>query len=164
MRGKLTIILFIGSLAFASAALAATSPPVGGGHYKGHDDATGVGKVNRNVTMTVTKNKANFARARMNFVLKGQVGLGSCAGPAFITITPTKSRQITPAGTFDLHGHFTFKVATPYGAQAYKTVVTIKGAFSDHGKKVGGTLVETATHKKFSCHSGTVHFTAALTK
>ena len=40
----------------------------------------------------------------------------------------------------------------------------IKGAFSDHGKKVGGTLVETATHKSFSCHSGTVHFTAALTK
>jgi hypothetical protein len=164
MRGKLIIILLISSLAFATAALAATSPPVGGGHYKGRDDAKAAYKINRGVTMTVTKNKANFARAQMNFVLRGQGGLGSCAGPAFITITPTKTRQITPAGTFDLHGHFTFKVPTHYGPVAYKTAVTIKGAFSDHGQKVGGTLVETATHKSFSCHSGTVHFTAALTK
>ena len=164
MRRTVISILLISSLVVVSAALAATSPPVGGGHYKGSTDSKTFYKTNNSVTLAVTKNRQQFAQGRMYFVLQGRGGLGSCAGQAYVTLSPSSHRQITPAGTFDLHGHFTFSVATPYGPQAYQTVVTVKGAFSDAGKQVGGTLNETASHKSFSCHSGTVHFTAALTK
>jgi hypothetical protein len=112
----------------------------------------------------VTQDKANFAGGRINFVLNGQGGLGSCAGQAYVTLSPTHARQITATGTFDLHGHFTFKAPTPYGPVRYKASVTIKGGFGDAGKKVSGTLQETASSKGLTCHSGTVHFTAALMK
>lgn len=163
MRGKITIILVGSGLAFTSAALAVT-PPVRGGHYKGTDDSKTFYPTNRTVTLVVTKNNANFASGRLNFVLKGQAGLGSCAGQAYVTLSPTHVRQITARGMFDLHGHFTFKVPTPYGPVSYKTSATIEGGFSNGGKNVSGTLQETATSKGLTCHSGTVHFTAALVK
>jgi hypothetical protein len=164
MRGKLTIIVLVSGLVFASAAWAATSAPVGGGHYKGKDNSKTFYPTNRSVTLAVTKNKANFASGRINFVLKGQAGLGSCAGSAYVTLTPTHARQISTKGTFDLHGHFTFKVPTPYGPVRYKTSATIKGGFSDVGKKVAGTLQETASSQGLTCRSGVVRFTAALVK
>jgi hypothetical protein len=164
MRGKIFIILLVASLVFASAALAASSAPVGGGHYKGSDDSKASYKSSRSVTLAVTPNKANFASGRMNFVLKGQAGLGSCAGPAYVSFIATHSRQISKSGTFDLHGLFKFTVPTPHGGQTYKVSAAIKGGFSDHGKKVSGTLRETATHKSFSCRTGTVHFSASLTR
>lgn len=164
MRRKLTIILVGSSLAFASVALAATAPPVGGGHYRGTDDSKTLFPTNRTVTLVVTNDKANFASGRINFVLKGRAGLGSCAGQAYVTLSPTHVRQITAKGTFDLHGTFTFKVPTPYGPVSYKTSAATKGAFSQAGRKVSGTLEETASSKGLTCHSGTVHFAAVLVK
>lgn len=163
MRGKITIVLVGSGLAFTSVALAA-SPPVGGGHYKGMDDSNTFYPTNRTVTLVVTKNRANFASGRLNFVLKGQAGLGSCAGQAYATLSPTHGRQITANGTFDLHGHFTFKVPTPYGPATYNASATIKGDFNSGGRKVSGTLQETATGKGLTCHSGIVHFSAAMVK
>jgi hypothetical protein len=152
-----------GAIAIAAAAAAvASSPPVGGGHYAGTDHFKASYPVKRTVTIAVTQNRANFASARFDFALGGQGGLGSCAGPAYVTVSRTKARQITRSGTFDLHGRFTFKVPTPYGPQKYPTTVTIKGAFSDAGKRVAGTLVETAVGRGLTCRSGVVRFTATL--
>ncbi|MEO6857755.1 MAG: hypothetical protein ABI323_04120 [Solirubrobacteraceae bacterium] len=164
MRGKLTIILLVLSLVFASAALAASSAPVGGGHYKGSDNAKTRDKAGRSVKLAVTRNRANFASGLLNFVLEGHAVQGSCAGPAYVSLSPTHARQISKAGTFNLHGSFTFQVPTPHGGLTYKASVTITGGFSDHGQKVSGTLRETARHNNFSCHSATVHFSASLTK
>lgn len=162
MRRKVAVTVVLAGLLFASAALAASSPPVAGGVYKGKDDSKTTFKTNRSVTLKITKNRANFARGRFNLVLKGQGGLGSCAGQAYVTLSPTKARQISSRGTFNLHGHFVFKVPTPYGPTSYKASVAIKGAFSSHGKKVAGTLRETAAGKGLTCRSGTVHFSATL--
>ena len=85
------------------------------------------------------------------------------ARPTCRSAPRTLGRSAGP-GTFDLHGRFTFKVSTPHGGLTYKTSVTINGGFSHHGQKVSGTLRETATHNNFSCHSGTVRFSASLTK
>jgi hypothetical protein len=164
MRGKIFIILLVASLVFASAALAASSAPVGGGHYRGSDNAKTPSKAGRSVRLAVTRNQANFASGLLNFVLQGHAVQGSCAGPAYVSLSPTHARQISRAGTFDLHGRFTFTVSTPHGGLSYKTSVTINGGFSDHGRKVSGTLRETATHNNLSCHSGTVHFSASLTR
>jgi hypothetical protein len=162
MRLRAAVTVVLAGLLFASAALAASSPPVAGGRYKGTDDSKSTFKTNRSVTLQVTKNRANFAHGRFNLALKGQGGLGSCAGQAFVTLSPTKARQISPRGTFNLHGRFVFKVPTPYGPASYKASVAIKGAFSSHGKKVAGTLRETAASKGLTCRSGTVHFSASL--
>ncbi len=164
MRGKLILILLMSGLVFTSVALAATSAPVGNGRYTGRDNSRSFLKSSRSVTLIVTKNKREFAYGRLNFWLNGQLGLGSCAGPAYVSLIPSSQRQISPAGKFDLHGHFSFKVATPYGPQAYQVVARIEGAFGNRGRKVAGTLTETASHKGFSCHSGTVRFSAGLVK
>lgn len=163
MRRKLTVIVPAAGLAFASAALAA-SPPTAGGTYKGTDDSKSSFPTNRSVTLVVSHSRANFAKGRINFVLHGQGGLGSCAGQAYATLGPTRVRQISRQGTFDLHGQFKFVVPTPYGPATYKATVTIKGGFGNAGKKVTGTLQETATGRALTCRSGTVHFTAALVK
>ncbi len=164
MRGKLFTILLVLSLVFVSAALAASSAPVGGGHYRGSDNAKTHNKADRSVTLAVTRNKANFASGLLNFMLEGHAVQGSCAGPAYVSLSPTHARQISKGGTFNLHGRFTFKVSTPHGGLTYKASVTINGGFSDHGHKVSGTLRETATHNNFSCHSGNLRFSASLTR
>jgi hypothetical protein len=162
MRLRAAVTVVLAGLLFASAALAASSPPVAGGRYKGTDDSKSTFKTSRSVTLQVTKNRANFAHGRFNLALKGRGGLGSCAGQAFVTLSPTKVRQISRRGTFNLHGRFVFKVLTPYGPSSYRASVSIRGAFSSHGRKVAGTLRETAASKGLTCRSGTVHFRAAL--
>jgi hypothetical protein len=163
MRGKVVTILLVLSLVFVSAALAASSAPVGGGHYRGSDNANTHNKAGRSVRLAVTRNRANFASGLLNFVLQGHAVQGSCAGPAYVSLSPTHARQISRAGTFHLHGRFTFTVSTPHGGLTYMTSVTINGGFGNHGHKVSGTLRETATHNNFRCHSGTVRFSASLT-
>jgi len=163
MKVKLTILVLGASLVPAAMALAA-SAPVAGGHYKGTDNSR-FHHSNNSVTINVTKNGANFTHTRFNFVLSGQEGLGSCAGQAYVTVGSTKARQITRAGTFSLRGTFTFSVPTgPYPATKYTAHVTIAGAFGDRGRKVTGTLRETASSRGLTCRSGKVKFAASLVK
>ena len=163
MRGKLTIGVLGATLLMASVALAAT-PPVHGGRYKGTDNSK-VGHSNNSVTIGVTKNGANFTRTRFNFLLKGQLGLGSCAGQAYVTVGPTKARQISLKGTFNVSGSFTFTVPTgPYPPSKYTAHVSIRGAFSNAGRNVSGILQETASSKGLTCRSGKVKFAAKLVK
>jgi hypothetical protein len=163
MRGRLVTILCAFGMVFASAALAA-APPIGGGTYKGSDTSGTISGSSRSVTLSVTPNRANFAGGRFNFLLKGRAGLGSCAGPAYVYLSPTRVRQITRKGTFDLSGHFTFKAPTPYGSVKYATTVRIIGAFTSAGKRVSGTLSETARNKGLTCRSGLLHFKATLAR
>lgn len=164
MRGYLVILLLTAGLVFTSVALAASSPPVGGGHYQGRDNAKAPFKINRSVTFTVTGNRQQFAYGRMNFLLRGQGGLGSCAGESYVTLSPSPQREISRAGSFNLHGRFSFTVPTPYGGLVYHAAARVKGAFSDRGRKLTGTVTETASRRGFSCHSGTVRFSAKLTR
>lgn len=166
MRGKLGILFVCGAfLVCTSFALAAsTSAPVAGGRYLGRDDSRTLNGSRNSVTLAITRNRANFASGRLNFWLNGRGGLGSCAGPAYVYLSPTRSRQITRQGSFDLRGHFTFSSATPYGPVKYLATVAIKGAFASAGRHVSGTLAETARSKALTCRSGTLTFRATLAR
>lgn len=152
------------SLIFASVAMAATSPPVGGGHYNGTDHFKSFYPANHHMNVVVSKSRTQFRSGRFNFVLNGQGGLGSCAGRAYVTVGPSKTREIGAGGGFNLSGHFTFTVPTPYGGVKYHATATIKGAFKNKGKEVTGTLRETARDKYLTCRSGAVNFSASLVK
>lgn len=135
----------------------ASTPPIKAGHYKGEDATKGT------VTLAVTSTGVNFASGRFNLVLLGQAGRGSCVGPAHITLRPTRKTQITPGGTFKLSGTFPFREPST-DPQAFRGTgrSIVQGAFSDGGKRVSGTVQLTAIAKGLTCHSGVVHFTAAL--
>ncbi len=136
----------------------ASSPPIEGGHYTGHDATKGV------VTLAVSSTGANFASGRFNLMLLGQAGRGSCVGPAHVTLRPTRTLQITPRGTFKLSGTFAFREPST-DPQAFSGTghSTVQGAFSDGGKLVSGTVELTAIGTGgLACRSGIVRFTAAL--
>lgn len=154
--GKPTALLVVLTLLLAPAAVASTAP-AGGGRYEGHDSSN-----SGTVTVVVTKNRANFASGRFNLTLSGQGGLGSCAGPAHLTLSPTHARQITRQGAFNLHSSFPFHVPSPYGPVSYEGQGIVQGSFSDHGKRVSGTVQESAISHGLTCKSGVVHFTAKL--
>jgi hypothetical protein len=141
----------------APLALAATGPPIKGGHYRGKDATKGT------VTLAVSSTGANFTSARFNLTLLGQAGRGSCVGPAHVTLKPTKSVQITAKGTFKLSGTFPFHEPSP-DPQAFRGTghANVQGAFSESGKHVSGTVEMTASEPHLSCRSGVVHFTASL--
>lgn len=138
-------------------ALASTTPPVDGGHYKGQDAMHGT------VTLAVSSSGRNFTNGRFNLTLLGQAGRGSCVGPAHVTLGPTRTAQITSRGTFDLSGTFPFR-ETSSDPQAFRGTgrAVIHGAFTDNGKRVSGTVAMTASEPHLTCRSGTVRFTAAL--
>ncbi|MGH3001429.1 MAG: hypothetical protein ACRDM1_01965 [Gaiellaceae bacterium] len=134
----------------------ASTPPIKGGRYKGHDATKGT------VALAVTSTGRNFSSGRFNLVLLGQAGRGSCVGPAHVTLQPTRVPQITPRGTFRLSGAFPFREPSP-DPQAFRGTgrSIVQGAFSDGGKRVSGTVQLTAVGKGITCRSGIVHFTAA---
>ena len=135
----------------------ASTPPIKAGHYKGQDATKGA------VTLTVTSAGTNFANGTFNLVLLGQAGRGSCVGPAYINLHPTRTAQITPGGTFKLRGTFPFREPST-DPQAFRGTgrSLVQGTFSDGGKHVSGTVQLTAIEKGLTCHSGIVHFTASL--
>lgn len=136
---------------------AATVPPVAGGHYRGRDTAKGT------VTLAVSSTGRNFTSGRLDLTLLGQAGRGSCVGPAHVTLRPTRAPQITSRGTFNLSGTFPFREKST-DPQAFRGTghAIIRGAFSDNGKHVSGTVQMTASAPRLTCRSGIVHFTAAL--
>jgi hypothetical protein len=135
----------------------ASTPPINGGHYHGHDTTKGT------VTLTVTRSGANFANATFNLVLLGQAGRGSCVGPAHISLHPSSTRQITPQGTFKVSGSFPFREPST-DPQAFRGTgrAIVQGAFSDNGKRVSGTVQLTTIATGLTCRSGLIHFTATL--
>jgi hypothetical protein len=141
----------------APLALAATVPPIKGGHYTGKDATNGT------VTLVVSSTGSNFTSGRFNLTLLGQAGRGSCVGPAHVTLKPTKTVQITPKGTFKLSGTFPFHEPSP-DPQAFRGTgrAIVQGAFSDSGHHVSGTVEMTASEPRLTCRSGVVHFTASL--
>jgi hypothetical protein len=138
-------------------ALGATTPPIKGGNYRGRDATKGT------VTLAVSSTGANFTSGRFNLTLLGQAGRGSCVGPAHVTLTPSRTAQITPRGTFKLSGTFPFHEPSP-DPQAFRGTAhaIVQGAFSNNGKDVSGTVEMTASEPHLTCRSGIVHFTAAL--
>jgi hypothetical protein len=141
----------------APLALAATAPPIKGGHYRGKDASSGT------VTLAVSSTGSNFTSGRFNVTLLGQAGRGSCVGPAHVTLTPTKTVQITPKGTFKLSGTFPFREPSP-DPQAFRGTghAIVQGAFSGSGRHVSGTVEMTASAPHLTCRSGVVHFSALL--
>ena len=157
MQAKLAVPI-LAALVLVPIAMAST-PPVGGGHYSGRDvPGNGI------VTLAVKGNGANFASGTFNLVLLGQAGRGSCVGPAHIALHPSRVRQITRKGTFDLRGSFQFREPSS-DPQAFRGTAhaIVRGSFSDHGKRVSGTVQLTVTGRGgLTCHSGLVRYTASL--
>ena len=84
-------------------------------------------------------------------------------GPAHINPHSSSTRQITPLGTFKVSGSFPFREPST-DPQAFRGTgrSTVRGAFSDNGGKVSGTVQLTATGTGLTCRSGLIHFTATL--
>ncbi|HEV2591699.1 MAG TPA: hypothetical protein VGU02_07375 [Gaiellaceae bacterium] len=148
--------MFVGGVV-VPLALASSTPPIKGAHYRGEDATRGA------VTLTVSGTGANFTSGRFNVTLLGQAGRGSCVGPAHVTLTSTQAVQITPRGTFNLSGTFPFREPSP-DPQAFRGTAhaIVRGAFSNGGKRVSGTVEMTASAPHLTCRSGVIRFTATL--
>lgn len=164
MKARLAAPIIVALVLSVPAAMAATLP-VGGGHYKGKTDSKTFFPTDQTVTIVVSRDRANFTSGRLNFVLLGQAGRGSCVGPAFITLGPTAARAITRQGSVNSRRHFPYSV-TSSDPEAFRgtAFAILRASFSNQGRRVTGTLQMTVTSPGggLTCHSGLVHFAASL--